>query len=188
MKLTITHFLSIIIGLTILSSCTHSTKLYKNDNKEKTYTGKLEDSTYNSLKQFLTSSTNQLLKDTLIIKYDYNNETCWGLLDKKEDEYVMGFITRHKERVQQVLLARQNVSIFDFREAGTNINKIKKWDNSILIDSSKTLFNLLFKERCTCGSSIIVMPDRRFVFLRSDSHSEAMDLTQKQIGDLLNKK
>jgi len=32
------------------------------------------------------------------------------------------------------------------------------------------------------------MPDKRFIFLRSDSHSEALDLTQKQIEALLNKK
>ncbi|MDE3144637.1 MAG: hypothetical protein KGL19_10815, partial [Bacteroidota bacterium] len=69
-----------------------------------------------------------------------------------------------------------------------NLNKIKEWDNSILIDSTKHLFNLFFKKRCTCGSSIIVMPGKRFVFLRSDSHAEALDYTQEQIEKLLTKK
>jgi hypothetical protein len=136
----------------------------------------------------LTNTTNSKLKDTIIIKYDYNNETCWEILDQREDDYIMSFVTRHKERVQQVLMTRQNVSVFDFREPGNSLNKIKKLDNSIIIDTSKQLLKLLFKERCTCGSSIIVMQDKRFVFLRSDSHSEVLDLTQKQIEEILSKK
>lgn len=75
----------------------------------------------------------------------------------------MAFVTTHQEKVQKTLSTRQNVSVFDFREPGNNLNKIKKWDKSIIIDSSRQLFNLIFKERCACGSSIIVLPDKRFV-------------------------
>ena len=158
------------------------------DDKNKTYTGQLSDSSFIILRQILTSTATSKLKDTIIIKYDYNNETCWDILDQKEDDYIMGFVTRHKERVQAILSTRYNVSMFDFREPGNSLNKIKKWDNSITIDRTKQFFNLLFKERCTCGSSIVVMPDNRFIFLRSDSHSEVLDLTQKQIEELLSRK
>ena len=84
-------------------------------------------------------------------------------------------------------VTRPNVSVFDFRESGNNINKIKKWDSSIIIDSASQLMNILFKERSTCGNSIIVLPDKRFVFLRSDAHSEAMDITQKKMLEYLTK-
>lgn len=87
-----------------------------------------------------------------------------------------------KKELSKLKKNRQYVSLFDFHEPGNNLNKIVKWDKSIIIDSSKLLFDLLFKDRCSCGSSILVMPDKRFAFLRSDSHSEALDMTQKQIG------
>lgn len=61
-------------------------------------------------------------------------------------------------------------------------------DKSIIIDSSRQLFNLIFKERCACGSSIIVLADKRFVFVPSDSHSEALDFTQEKIRQLVMKK
>lgn len=187
MKRHIFYFISLISVMTIFESCDTTSKLYRFDDKNKTYTGQLSDSTFTVLKQFLTVKTNSKLKDTIIIKYDYNNETCWNILDQSEEAHIMGFVTRHKQRVEQVLANRQNVSVFDFREPGNSLNKIKKWDNSILIDSSKQLFNLIFKERCTCGSSIIVMPDKKFVFLRSDSHSESLDITQNKIKEVLNK-
>ena len=182
------YFILIISILTIAESCGTNSRLYRYDDRNRSYKGQLNDSVFNALKRFLTATTNSKLKDTIIIKYDYNNESCWDNLDKREDDRIMEFVSRHKERVQQVLMARQNLSVFNFREPGNSLNKIKKWDNSIIIDSSKQLFNLLFKERCACGSSIIVMPDKRFVFLRSDSHLEVLDMTQKQIEELLSKK
>ena len=174
--------------LMIIISCDSTSQLYSYDNKNRNYTGQLSESDYTALKQILTNTASSKLKDTILIKYDYNNETCWNTLDQSDDDYIMGFITRHKQRVQNFLATRQNVSVFGFREPGNNLNKIIKWNNSIIIDSTKQLFKLLFKERCTCGSSIIAMPDKRFVFLRSDSHSEVFDLTQKQIDSLLNNK
>lgn len=188
MKRYFLYFISLIAILSFIASCNTTSKMYRFDDKNRIYKGQLSESAFNTLSQFLTANSNAKLKDTIIIKYNYNNETCWDLLDTKDDAYIIGFVTRHKERVEQVQKNRQYVSLFDFREPGNNLNKIIKWDNSIIIDSSKLLFDLLFKERCSCGSSIIVMPDKRFVFLRSDSHSEALDMTQKQIGEILNKK
>ena len=174
--------------LTITESCSTAAKLYAYDAVDRTYTGQLDDSVYNAVKQYLVNTTSQTLKDTILIKYDYNNETCWDNLDQKEDDHIMGFVTRHQQRIQYVRATRPNVSVFDFREPGKRFNKIKKFDQSILIDSSKQLFNLLFKERCTCGNSIMILPDRRFVFLRSDSHSKILEMTQIQVEEILNKK
>ena len=180
-------FLTLIIILSFAESCSTTSRLYRTDDKNQTYAGKLSDSNFAILKQYLTYTTKLQLEDTIIIRYDYNNETCWNILDQREDDYIMGFVKRHQERVQQVLASRQSVSVLEFREPGNSLNKIKKWNKSIIVDSSKQLLNLVFKERCTCGNSIILMPDKRFVFVRSDSHFEALDLTQKQIEEILSK-
>ena len=188
MKKTLSYFLSLIIVLTIAESCTTTSKLYPYDDKNRTFTGQLSDSEFVALKQYLISATNSNLKDTIIIKYDFNNETCWERLDQSEDDYIMVFVNRHQELVQQVLATRKNVSVFDFREPGDNLNKIKMLDTTIIIDSSKQLLNLFFKLHSNCGSSIIVMPDKKFLYIISDPHSEILHLTQKQIEGILNAK
>lgn len=174
------------ISLNMLG-CTPTKKLYRNGDSSRISSQQLNDTTFDDLKKYLTSITNAELKDTIIIKYDYNNETCWDELDKRDDDNVKPFITANQERVKSLLMLRKKVSIFAFREPGDKFNKIKKWDKSIIIDSDKYLFNLLFKERSICGNSIIVLPDRRYVFVRSDSHSEAMEYSQEKIIELLTK-
>lgn len=181
-----TNFISIVV-MSILFGCSSTGQLYRKEDNNKIYSGKLSDTTYNGLKQYLLASTKVKLNDTIIIKYDYNNETCWDALDQKSEDFISPFVTAHKERLRSLLAERTNVSIFDFREPGTKVNKIKKWNNSIYIDSTKYLFKLLFKKRSTCGSSIIVMPDKNYVFLRSDAHSDAMDYTKSQIQAILKK-
>ncbi len=188
MKIHFLYFISLVTILTITESCGTSSPIYRYNDKNKTYTGQLSDSTFSALNKYLTITANSKLKDTIIIKYDYNNDNCWNALDESEADYIMDFVTRHKERVLQVLAARRNVSVFNFREPGNSLNKIKKWDNTIIIDSSKQLYHLLFKERTSCGNSIIVMPDKKFVFLRSDAHSEVLDLSQSKIEVILNQK
>ncbi len=167
----------------LCTSCGTSSNLYKTGDQNKIYSGQLDEITYQSLKQALPVTP--VLKDTIIIKYDYNIKTCWSILDQSDDNHIKGFVTTHNERVQQVLMSRPNVSVFDFREPGNNLNKIKKWNPAIIVDSTKQLYNLLFKERAACGNSMIVLPDKRFVFIRSDSHSEALNLNQEKIKEYL---
>lgn len=179
-------FLLIIVVISTVISCASSSKLYSIDNKDRIYSGKLSDSTFNILKDFLRNYSK--LKDTLIIKYDYNYESCWSLLDQSNDAKIMSIVNSNKEQLNEAVKVRENISVFNFREPGKSFNKIKEWNSLIIVDSSKQLYNLIFSERNTCGNSIVVLPDKRFVFIRSDSHFEALDLNQKQIAQLLNTK
>jgi hypothetical protein len=169
------------------SNCGTTSSIYPTSSGEKIYSGQLTEAVYSSLTQFLKTQSNAELNDTIIIKYDYNGETCWDMLDRQKDSYIMGIVSRTQERVRQVLQSRDDVSVYCFREPGNRLNKIKKWDSTILIDNKKQLYDLLFKKRSNCGNSIIVMSDRRFVFLRSDSHFTALDMRQTQIIDVLNR-
>ena len=148
------NFSVIIFGLTLLISCSSTARLYRHDGTKRIYSGTLDDATNASLRQLLVIQAVSSLKDTVIIKYDYNNESCWDLLDQRDDNYVQGFVTRHRERIQMLQATRPNVSILEFREPSNNLNKIKKRDSYIIIDSSRRLMNLLFKERSACGNSI----------------------------------
>jgi len=185
MKTYLLHFLLILVVLTLMANCSSTSKLYGLENKNRNYAGQLNDSIFFQLKQFLSNSTASKVKDTLIIRYDYNNESCWNRLDQQNKEYIMRFVTNYNDRVERILNTRPDVSIYSYREPGDNLNKIKAWNNKIRVDSTRQLFNLLFKERCICGSSILVMPDKQFVFIRSDSHSEILDLTQEQVKKII---
>lgn len=82
------------------------------------------------------------------------------------------------------MLARKSISVFTYREPGKNFNKIILWDKSIVTDSTKKLFCLLFNQRCVCGSSIIVLPGGEYVFMRSDAHFDALDFSGAKIEKL----
>lgn len=89
MKRNFQTFLLAIFVFTIIQSCGPYSKLYRSDNTDRNYNGILSDSTYNTLKLFLVKTTSKKLYDILLIKYDYNNETCWDLLDQKDDDYIL---------------------------------------------------------------------------------------------------
>lgn len=170
--------------LLLLTGCGSSAKLYRDDDPSRIYSGTLDDTTNTALRNFL-SGTTSMLKDTIIIKFDYNHDKCWEMLDRQNKDYIERILKGYQKRVEKARDERVDVSVFTFRERGKNISKSKKWDNSIVIDSSAQLMNLLFKERSMCGNSIIVLPDKKFVFLRSDSHFEAINLTGDQIESYL---
>ena len=181
------YLFAITFLLIFFLSCSPNSVLYRCDNPNRAYNGFLYDSTIKELKIFLTKKSSIQLKDTIIIKYDYNYETCWDRLDLCEEDYILGIISRNQQKIQEVLSNRQNISVFNFRKPGKRMNKIKKWDKTILIDSTKKLFNLLFYNRCECGSSILIMPDKKFIFIRSDPHYQILDITQTDIEEILKK-
>jgi hypothetical protein len=181
----LTLFLYFLV-LLICASCITTGKLYTGEHKVQT--GFLNNADFEALAQMLSRYTGTAPADTILIKYDYNNESCWDLLDQKDENHIRGFINRNNSRILNVSASRKNVSAFQFREPGKNLNKLKSWNNSIIVDSSKQLYQLLFKKRATCGSSIAVLPDKRYVLIRSDSHSAVFDLTHEKIAGYLSNK
>ncbi len=88
---------------------------------------------------------------------------------------------QQQQRIQRALIARPGISVFTFREAGNRINKLKKWDQTLLIDQSGILRKWLFHKKQICGNSIILFPDRRFVYFEVDPHFVALDYKQNAI-------
>jgi hypothetical protein len=185
MKKYLLNFICCIALTSTVQSCKSFSHLYLEKDKNRAFFGKLKSNDYDSLQRLLNPFNNLQLSDTIIINYNYNYEHCWDNLENREDEHIVGFVTRHNEKIKKLASERPNVKVFNFRESGNNVNKIIKWNPLIIIDSSKQLFNLLFTERCTCGSSIIIMPDKKFIFLRSDPHYEILDLQQSKMEEMM---
>ena len=152
-------------------------------------TGQLTPDQLQQLKTYLTTKTGQEIRDTIIIKYNFNRDNCWYYMDKREtDDQIRGRITRHTEFMKMMHESRPSASIFNIRESGNRINKIIHYDESILIDSTKEVYDLLFQKRKQCGSSAVILADGRFIITGSDSHSDALRYTKEQIIEIFEKK
>jgi hypothetical protein len=152
---------------------------------QRSIVGELSANEFTELKQFLQPYSNTPLRDTLAIKYDYNHETCWNRFDERDAKTIKERISHDQSRVRELNTDQFGMSIFRFREEGKSLNKIIKWDSSILIDRDKILYKLLFKRKAICGNSIIVMPDRKFIFIPGDSHMEFLEFTRLTINQVL---
>lgn len=175
-----------ILSLISFVGCAPHGPLYRFDDDKRISIYQLEDSSLNAVKKYLSQFSNKAIQDTIIIKYDYNNETCWSILDEKvSDEEMKRRYLSSPSPFDAYLSARPAVSFFWFREPGENINKITKYNTSIIIDKDLELYKFFFKEKCTCGNSILILPDGRYIFTRSDSHTNAVLYSSKQITELL---
>ncbi len=182
------HFVLFCFTLSLISGCDTTSKFIGKKIEEKVTIGQLDNGKFNEIKRILAERSSGSLNDTIIIKYDYNNNQCWSLLDQENDDYIQGVISGHNRIIQANSAVRPNISVFNFREPGKTFSKKVLWDKNIIVDSSKLLFNLLFKTRNMCGNSIIVLPDKRFVFIPSDPHFEALHFTNEQISSFLKDK
>lgn len=120
-----------------------------------------------------------------MLKYDFKNETCWNLLDSKPKEYINRVLKGSQKRIDSIRQLRKGVSIFEYREKAKNLNKIKKWNASIIIDSSSQIYKILFDKKSICGNSAIILPDRRVIIFLSDSHFTALYCDREKILNIL---
>jgi len=171
--------------IVIFIGCKSASHIEQASDKENIYFGYITNLTYDQLKQFL-SSENIPVNDTVIIKYEYNGETC-GSRYELPDDTIRAYNLKRQNYIQQKMIGRPNISVYRFREPGRDINKRVELDNFIIVDKKLFLFKTFFKKRYTCGSSIIIMPDRRFVMIRRDSHFDALEFTQGEIAEVLNR-
>jgi len=139
--------------------------------------GTLTPAALDSLRSYLAGATPAALRDTLIIKYEFNHETCWDLMDRRPDSVIMRNVVHYQQYMQTLAAARPQAGIFLFREPGNDFNKIKSFNNQILIDNGY-LKNLFFRKKATCGSSVIVDPEGNYLVRKSDSHFESLHLSQ----------
>ncbi|MEI8052223.1 MAG: hypothetical protein WCH52_00620 [Bacteroidota bacterium] len=167
-------------------SCKQTATLHRFDDKKRISVFQLSDTSLMAVKNYLAAFSTKKIQDTIIIMYDYNHETCWNFIDQNEtDEQLKQRVNYIQINQQQIAASRPGISFFEFREPGNDINKIKKYDTSIIIDHNLELYHFFFKERCVCGNSIVILPDGRYIFTRSDSHKEALYYSSEQISELL---
>lgn len=167
------------------AACTPQASLYKGSVYQ---VNQLSATQLDSLKLLLTD-LEASPKDTIIIKFDFNYDNCWSILDQKEDDKkIDDRIYTLQNILEKELSDRPQVSFYQVREPGTKLNKYKSRSPYIRIDSSGLLRKLLFTQRASCGTSAIILPSGQYLIKRSDSHFEALRLSGTHIQSIISKK
>lgn len=149
--------------------------------------GVLPETSLRELYKVLASYSNEG-KDTLLIRYHYDNGSCWIIKDKSDsDDETWEWIKWNQQQVANAISARPGLSFFEFREPGNRSNRVVRWNNQIIVDSSNILHRLLFKKKNRCSNSILILPDRRFVLFEGDSHNDFL-LYYERIENIVNEK
>lgn len=162
-------------------SCGQYRAFYRHDDKEAYQAGQLSQPLFDSLKHYLFMATGKPVRDTIIIKFDFNHETCWDLSDSRKNAEIDAAITRMNNHNAEMALSRGKMSMYQFRETGRDFNKIKYRNDSIMIDNG-FLGKLLFKQKTVCGTSAIIDPAGRYLLMKSDSHFEALYITSEKFS------
>ncbi len=157
-------------------ACSHSTKFYNVEKGSKS----LNEKEYLTLRNYLQKNVGYDLKDTLVIKYEFNNERCWDMLDYESDDYINGVILQQQSRIEKVSNSRKDLTILHYREPGKHFNKVVEWNRNIMIDTLKTLRTLLFHNNVICGCSAIIFPGGKYFILNSDPHFAMLDFPARR--------
>jgi len=131
-----------------------------------------------NIKNYLSVLSNKPVKDTVIIKYDFNYESCWNTLDQQTDLYINNIILSTNDFISKYKIAHPGTSVYQIKEGGKNFNKIVLWNNKILTDGGYLRKNI-FTRKTICGTSLILYPDGSHKFFYSDSHFMALQPNKK---------
>lgn len=160
-----------------------SPKLYLDENK-RYQAGTLTGAQIDSLHTFLKQNERLTLKDTIIIKYDFNKDDCWNDLSYQNAEFLNNVRWAFQKNIQEKAEARPKVAIYQYREEGKSFSPIKSKGLEIETDSG-FLRKLLFKEPTSCGTSAIVLSNGKFLLVKSDPQFSALILNAKDIEQKL---
>ncbi|RAJ16172.1 hypothetical protein LY08_01027 [Olleya aquimaris] len=147
---------------------------------------KATDNVRSQLNLVLKQYSNKNKKDTLFITYRYNNGNCWKLLDQKSNEHINKIVTNNYERIINFSNQYPDRTYLMFKQQGTRHNKLVNYNKYVIEDTDNSIFKLLFEDKKTCGNSIILLPDNRFIFLKSDPHLDILNFDKNKIVKILN--
>lgn len=165
----IKHTLILLIFSYAIISCSATKSVSKNTNSNKQFPKARID----SLKSYLSKLSGESVKDTIIIKYEFNNEHCWDLLDEQSNEYITRVIKSANNYISKYKIAHPGTSVYHIRESGKNQNALVLWNNRNLIDNGYLRKNI-FTKKVMCGTSLKLYPNGTFKFIYSDSHFTAL--------------
>lgn len=125
-----------------------------------TMSGKLSETQYDSLRHMLGTGSFQSLRDTLIIKYEYETGEA-AIYNEKDDELIQQNVTDELRMLHNAQVCRKNISVFSLVEPGANADSTLEYNNTAMLDQFKLVQRLLLNNTSQYNS-IIVFPNGSF--------------------------
>ncbi|MBB6236236.1 hypothetical protein HDC90_000847 [Pedobacter sp. AK013] len=163
MKLKKTVILS-IFSIAIVS-CTVQKPVSKNEK----HNNQFSQTKVDSIRNYLSAISDKPVKDTVIIKYDFNHAGCWNALDQQTDNYIAKIIISTNDFISKYKISHPGTSVYQIKESGKNFNKLILWNKKILTDGGYLRKNI-FTKKTTCGTSLVLYPNGSYKFFYSDPH------------------
>ncbi|HMO33003.1 MAG TPA: hypothetical protein PKE63_02540 [Lacibacter sp.] len=176
----------LLLGSCLLAILPAGAQQLRTGDAGKIVTGRIADTIYQKvLKALVLEPDNE---DTLIINYAYNADTCWNALERQGADDITQVVQQRQHRFRMRTIGRIFNRFYTVYEPGNRTPKVISFDYTYQRDANRQLFYLLFAERCICGQSIILLPDRRYIRIRSDSHLGVLNITADEIEAVFEKK
>jgi hypothetical protein len=136
---------------------------------------------YMEFKDYLISKKLQI-KDTVFIKYDFDNENCWDQLDFQGKKQINKIVKRFQAHISDFNTTFETAVAYNFRQSGKDFNKLKLWDETIIIDDRGILKKLIFKNKVQCGSSAVIISNGSYLIYERDPHFELLNAYHNYSG------
>ena len=155
------------------------TLFFAQSKRQKTPIGVLETEDFKNIKEFLTSK-NLAIKDTIIIKYEFNGDGCWSMLDEQDDDYIKKVSDGMNEYLKIFIDKHSGAVAYRIREKGKNFSKYVSRDPTISVDDNGILKNLLFNKRKMCGTTAVILDDGSYALKYGDSHFQVLKILENK--------
>ncbi|MCT2406326.1 hypothetical protein NZD88_02000 [Chryseobacterium antibioticum] len=166
---------NIFLSFIVLFVSLFSVKAFSQFRSEELEAFQLTKEEYKQLKNYLLSK-NLKVTDTIFIKYDFNKENCWNGLDNKSKDYINKVVQNFQNYTSRFNQKFETAVAYNFRQPGKSMNKLKLWDNTIIIDDQEILKKLIFKTKVQCGCSALILSDGSYLMFKRDPHFALLNL------------
>lgn len=127
-------------------------------------------------------SKNLEITDHIFIKYDFNKAKCWNILDGEGKKKIQTIVNNFHKHIADFNAQFSDAVAYNFREPGSKFNKVKLWDDTIIVDDLGILRKNIFKEKIMCGTSALIVKDRSYILYPEDPHFELLEVHQNYSG------
>lgn len=147
--------------------------------------GTLDSNTVESLRVLIQKSSSKISYDTLLIRYDFNNEKCWTYWETQPDEHLLEYLSHRYLVDDSIGRVRKRLGYFRYREPGNGVPKFVSLNSNVRIDSTYWLQKNIIQKQGKCGTSVMIFPDHRFLRIYDDPHDELLFAKPERLMEII---
>jgi hypothetical protein len=175
-------FIPVIVVLFFSTSVSYGQQ-YSVALQQHTISGQLPAAQYEALRSLLQGYSILPLKDTLIIKYEYDMQQT-GIPVVENDDIIQQNITTELRMLHNAMLKRKNITLLSMIEPGNRADSMKIYNNMVNVDLAKSVYRLLLND-LNAVNSVIILPSGKYICFNSADGWAALRVSGGEIQQLL---